>query len=331
VGKARARWAATTGLTDAELLNLLAVLDFDLGHDTEHLARIVKLTMLAAGLRGDDAGLSTGVNWIEEQVIAGRRELDLDDIRDAIETRGLHLEDPRTIVSVATLVPDPLADRAVHALDWVDRFDGADANLKRRPKPPATWGELQDDIEQIPHYLGSATRLVVTGSMRLAPAFAVGAALRMVTGMDVATMQRGVLWGSDAQYSAPSTPIVTEHAIEQGAELAVAFEIATPIGDDVIAFLHEHGVPVRRLVVVRPSGGPRDNAVAGPEDACALAVGIRDAVRREVTGSPKVHLFLAGPMGLVLLIGHRWNRIAPTVVYEDLSGLGYEATFTVSA
>jgi hypothetical protein len=34
---------------------------------------------------------------------------------------------------------------------------------------------------------------------------------------------------------------------------------------------------------------------------------------------------------LVLLIGHRWNRIAPTVVYEDVSGLGYEAAFTVSA
>jgi hypothetical protein len=331
IGKARAEWAERTGLTDAELLRLLAVLDFDLGHDTEHLARMVKLTMLVSGLRGDDAGLSAGVNWIEEQVIAGRRELELGDIRDAIEARGLRLEDARTIVSVATLLPDPLADRAVYALDWVDRFDGKDANLKRRPKPPATWGQLQDDIEQIPGHLGSATRLVVTGSMRLAPAFAVGATLRMVTGLDVATMQRGVLWGSDAQYAAPSMPLVTERAIDQGADLAIAFEIATPIGNDVFTFLHEQGVPVRRLVVVGPSGGPRDNAVAGPEDACALAVGIRDAVRREVKGSPRVHLFLAGPMGLVLLIGHRWNRIAPTVVYEDVSGLGYEAAFTVSA
>jgi hypothetical protein len=35
--------------------------------------------------------------------------------------------------------------------------------------------------------------------------------------------------------------------------------------------------------------------------------------------------------GLALLLGHRWNRIAPTVVYEDLAALGYEAAFTVSA
>jgi hypothetical protein len=36
-------------------------------------------------------------------------------------------------------------------------------------------------------------------------------------------------------------------------------------------------------------------------------------------------------MGLALLLGHRWNRIAPTTVYEDLAALGYEAAFTVSA
>jgi len=79
------------------------------------------------------------------------------------------------------------------------------------------------------------------------------------------------------------------------------------------------------------SGGPRDNAVAGAEQACALAVGLRDAARRAAHGLPRVHLFLATPMGLALLLGHRWNRIAPTMVYEDLAALGYEAAFTVSA
>lgn len=44
-----------------------------------------------------------------------------------------------------------------------------------------------------------------------------------------------------------------------------------------------------------------------------------------------VHLFLAGPMGLSLLLGHRWNHVAPTIVYEDLAALGYQPAFTVSA
>jgi hypothetical protein len=331
VGKARRQWAAAAGLTEPGLLELLAVLDFDLGRDSEHLADLVKRTMLLTGLRGDDEALRAGINWIQEQVIGGRRDLDLGSIRQAINARGLHVADARVIVSVATLAPDPLAPRALHALDWVSRFDGADAYAKRRPKPPATWQELQSDIEQIPAHLGIASRVAVTGSMRLATAFEVGAVLRMVTGPDVATVQRGQLWGSDTPYAAPATPVVTRHIIDQGDELAIAVEVATHMTDDVIAFLRDRAVPVRRLVVIGPSGGPRDSAVAGPEDASALAVGIRDAARQAVRGHSRVHLFLACPMALALLLGHRWNRIAATVVYEDLAALGYEAAFTVSA
>jgi hypothetical protein len=45
-----------------------------------------------------------------------------------------------------------------------------------------------------------------------------------------------------------------------------------------------------------------------------------------------VHLFLIGPLGLAVLLGHRWNAIAPTVVYEDVRGqLGYEAAFHIAA
>jgi hypothetical protein len=331
LGKARAQWASAVGLSEAELLELLGVLDFDLGHDPQHLARTVRLGMAAAGLRCDEAALDAGIDWVTQQVIAGRRELTLADIRAAIEARELRTGGERVIVSVAILVSDPVARRALYAIDWVDRFDGQDANLKRRPKPPATWAELQADIEAIPSHLGSARRVVVTGSMRLAPAFAVGAAMRMVTGIDVAAVQRGELWRSDAPYTVPVTPVAYEHAIDQGDDLAIAVEVATPMADDVIRWIRDQALPVGRLVVLGPSDGPRDNVVSGAEDACALAVGIRNAVRQEVRDHPRVHFFLSGPMGLALLLGHRWNRIAPTVVYEDLAALGYEAAFSMSA
>jgi hypothetical protein len=89
-------------------------------------------------------------------------------------------------------------------------------------------------------------------------------------------------------------------------------------------------VPVDQLVVLGPPGGARDSSIGTPEDAVALAVGIRDAARRAAHGN-RVHLFLAGPMGFAVLLGHRWNRVAPTIVYEDLASLGYETAFTVSA
>jgi hypothetical protein len=330
-GKARAAWAKAAGLSETGLLDLLAVLDFDLARDRMHLEETVKQAMFAAGLRSDDRALAAAVDWVAEQVVAGQRELGLDAIQDAIRSRALRSGPARTIVSIATLTPDRLAAQAAYAIDWVDRFDGPDAYAKRRPKAPATWQQLQADIEDIPARLGAASHIAITGSLRLAPAFTVGAALRMVTSIDIAVMQRGTPWPSDAPYSTPVTPTSTEYDIGQGEDVAIAIEVATTMTAAVQAFLQGQHTPVGRLVVLGPPGGPRDNAVTGPEHACALAVGLRDAARRAAHGHPRIHLFLATPMGLALLLGHRWNRVAPTIVYEDLAALGYEAAFTISA
>lgn len=330
-GRARTDWAQAAGLSEEELLKLLTVLDFDLARDRAHLEETVKLTMFTAGLRSDTAALAAAADWVAEQVVAGRRELDLDAIEHAVTTLALGSGPTRTIVSIATLTPDPLAAHATYAIDWVNRFDGPDAYAKRRPRPPATWQQLQAAIENIPTQLGTASHVSITGSFRLAPAFTIGAALRMVTSTDIAVMQRGTPWRSNAHYSTPITPASDEYGIGQGEDIAIAIEVATMMTADVRRFLQEHRIPADRLVVLRPPGGSRDNAVAGPEQACALAVGLRDAARRAARGCPRVHLFLATPMGLALLLGHRWNRIAPTTVYEDLASLGYEAAFTVSA
>jgi len=331
VGQSRAQWATVGGMSESELLELLGVLRFQLGRDPEDEARLVKLQMAAAGLRQDDGALNSGIDWIARQVIDGRRQIDIADIRAFIQTEGLRAEDTRAIVSVATLTPDPLAGHALVAIDWVDRFDGDDAYSKRRPRPPVTWLELQEEIDAIPSHLGSTRRVLVTGSLRLAPAFAVGAALRQVSGYEIAAVQRGEVWSSEEAYSTAALPTISGHSVDQGDDLAVAIEVATPISDDVLAWIREQHVSVGRLIAISPAGGPRDNAVAGAHDACALAVGIREVVRREAKGCHRVHLFIAGPMGLALLLGHRWNRVAPTVVYEDLAAHGYEAAFTVSA
>lgn len=63
-----------------------------------------------------------------------------------------------------------------------------------------------------------------------------------------------------------------------------------------------------------------------------LATGIRDAVRRACRDTDKIRLFLASPMGLALMLGHRWNRLRTTTVYEDLNrNPVYEAAFTIHA
>ncbi|MGI5192147.1 SAVED domain-containing protein [Streptomyces sp. CA-288835] len=332
-GQARRRWADGAGLSEERLLDLLKALRLDLARDVMHLHEHLQMLMLAAGLRFDEEAMHAGADWVARQVADGQRRLSLADIREAIRSLRLEAGSSRAVVSIATLKPDPMAEDADYVVDWMDRFEGDSPYVKRRPQAPATWAQLQADIEAAPYRMPPGTTAVaVTGSLRLAPAFVVGAAFRMVTGVDLAVAQRDQLWSSAEAYEAPLAPAVGEHALGLGPDLAVAIAVATDPTQDVLDFLREQQVPVSRLLVLRPPGGPKDNSIPDAAAASALAVGIRDLLRRACRTHPAIHLFQAGPRGLSLLLGNRWNRLRPTTVYEDVNGQQlYEKAFVIDA
>ena len=305
------------------------VADRQVGHDPQLFHDMVR----AAGLRDDGDADRAVRDWMHGQLAQGRTTVDRDALEGAVAELGLRDSRPRAVLSIATLKPDLMAELADYALDWVDRFDGDSAYLKRRPLAPSTWKELQADIEAIPAKLPRGrSEVLVTGSLRQATAFAVGGAFRMVTGLDVAVNQRGELWSSNAHFDAPMAPSVTEHRVAAGDDLAVAISVAADPVEDVLEFVGAAGLPVERLVSVSPVSGIRDNAIPDAGAAAAFAQGCRDAVRKACRRNTRIHLFLAGPMGLALLLGHRWNRLRPTVVYEDVQGPAvYEKAFTVDA
>lgn len=335
LGEARAAWATSIEVSENELIALLEDLHFDLGQDPQRVRERAQLLMLVTGLVDDQTAVRAGADWVASQVEAGVRRIEVSEIEKAVETLKLRAGPFRATLSVATLVPDPVADQAAHSIDWVDRFEGDDPYAKRHPQSPATWAQLQSDLEAMPRHLGGAKKIAITGSYRLAPAFMIGAACRMVMGLDVAAVQRGVLWSSEEQYEAIEAPLEQTIDVGQGEDLAVAIGVATTLFDDVHRFVMDRRLPVSSLLFLSPAAGAKDNSISGPAQANALSVGLRDAVRTVVSskpgGYPRVHLFLATPGGLALLLGHRWNRIAPTVVYEDLNVLGYEAAFDVRA
>ena len=44
----------------------------------------------------------------------------------------------------------------------------------------------------------------------------------------------------------------------------------------------------------------------------------------------RIHLFLAGPQGAILLLGHLWDRMPPTQLYEDLGpSKGYSPSYLI--
>jgi len=87
--------------------------------------------------------------------------------------------------------------------------------------------------------------------------------------------------------------------------------------DDVEAFVRRTGLETKTLLTVSPPDGAR---IAEAGEANGYATAIKQAVREELrrTSATEVHLFIAAPAGLALVLGHTWNRVAPTTVWEDL-------------
>lgn len=108
--------------------------------------------------------------------------------------------------------------------------------------------------------------------------------------------------------------------------MAVVIALANDPTDDVEATVERVELPVSTILTVQAPHGAR---VASAAHANSLAMAIKEAVRAELRseGSDELHLFMAAPAGLVLLVGHTWNRVAPTTVWEDLGQDGYTPAF----
>lgn len=172
-------------------------------------------------------------------------------------------------------------------------------------------------------------RVLVRGFMRLPTWFLIGAEFPDVRGHNVACRQREDVWSSDI---APAIVGVEPslQRIGDGNELAVGISVTHKIGPDVVTYLQASALPMGAYLDLAPQHGPAQNAIADAAHAVGWAKATREAlvqVIREL--KPKaIHLFLSGPAGCALLLGHAWNRMPPTQVYEDLGvGRGYSPSF----
>lgn len=85
-------------------------------------------------------------------------------------------------------------------------------------------------------------------------------------------------------------------------------------------------------VTVAPKTGAGEAAVRDGAHARGLATSIRDRVRDLARRhkAKRVHLFLVIPKGLALLLGHKWDRMPDTQLYDDLGpSRGYSPGFRI--
>lgn len=330
-GLARASLATHLDVSEDELMSFLDRLGFRFGKLLDDLREEASFRLAATGFRSDRQAVDLGVGLVRSWVTSGRRVLTVDEVRSEIASLGIQATTPVATVVIQAIDQRP-ADQTTVALDWVDRFSGDEARSRRIPHDPNDWNQIFR-----PELLEAATevrssgiaRVHIAGAMRLPTWFAAGNTFGETAGFQVEAFQNGELWESSGAVAGFDLDVSTEATGADGNELAFVVSVSTDISRDARDQIAQ--IPaIGKIADVRPSGGISPGALANPEEARGLAIGIRDAAR-ELVGTHRpalIHLFLAMPGGAAMLLGHVWDRLGDTQLYADLA-LGYAPAYLI--
>ncbi len=174
----------------------------------------------------------------------------------------------------------------------------------------------------------------LSGRARLGAGLAFGYAFREVTEVAIRVRQ-GPTWWRTARHNPLLTPFGNPRPkkVGPGADLTLELNITRERGEVagfVTSYLRAHSLPVgRRLQLDLPSG---PNSLISEQEAQAIASQVRTLLQRYRKPGSTVHLFMAAPLGLAVLIGWHLNALTPVQYYElPEGGSHYELAFRLEA
>ena len=335
-GRKRAAWAKHLGVAEGDMLEMFECLRIrDRKGTFDEIIERVGERHAEIGLSSGKSAVMRGLDAARNWVASGQRIIDPVMLQKEIEQLRLMSEAERQ----ATLLVQEIdyghwPDSASVALDWTDLFDGPEPRDRRRINDPAAWSERMR-----PDLADSASRIrrmgyrsvLIRGDMRLPSWFAAGVAFADTASWQVSRRQGSEIWDSGA--SAVSVrPKKRRTRIGQGDDLAVGLSIARNVAPAVRRYIKEERLSVETYIDFAPADGPSGQAIPDAATARGWAVAVRDAVQQasEEDAGRTVHLFMAVPAGVALLLGHLWNHVPPTQVYAPLNP-GYEPAYTIPA
>lgn len=335
-GKVVAAWAEHLDVGEQELTRLLSKLRFRAGRDLAGERDNARTLMLAAGLVAVDVALDNGIGAAGAWVRDGRREVTAADVASVVERFGLAAGMPTATLLVEDIDYDRSPEAATVRLNWVSHYEEPDPARRRIRKSPVLYEEAATDLRKAADAIEAAgyRRVYLRGHLRQASAFTVGATFPKTRGFEIEYAQGPSRWVTDTERQYPRIEERT-FDVGHGDDLAILVATAAPATEDVLRFLKDEQVAVAALRTYTPVQGEHDSSVLGPGHAVGIAGDVRQRVRASLSSDGnerRVHLFLAGPNGLAVFLGHRWNAVATTVVYEHQGvGAGYVPTFVVRA
>lgn len=332
-GKVRAAWSTHLNITEQRLQEMLEHLELRTGRGSlQELHEHCSPLMEVVGIAGDKDAVNAGMGAMRTLVREGHRELDAPRLRGVIEASVFSRIEPRARLEVQQIDHTASAETATASVDWVEMFEGDDARTRRQLVDPEGWNTvLLPDLRRAAREVTDSgiKQVALGGAMRLSAGMLAGIELAAVKGFTVAINQGEAEWSSAGE----RTPVelqLEEHELGQGDQVAIAVAVSADLRDDVLAYARGSNLPVGKLLVMIPPDGIGREAIRGPEHARGMADAILDTARAHGSGASTMHMFAAMPLGLALLVGHIWNRVPTTQLYEDLNRPGsYAPTFTL--
>lgn len=323
-GKALKRWEAALDISRDELLEFLHEFQI-VATDNESAWRShTKPLMRLAGLRDDDMAVRVGVDIVREWVKNGVGPRTPAEIRHEAAKAGLLAQDGRVILAVHAIDRPGSDNVPTLTLDWVDRFEGDSPRHRRLLHDKNQWPALSDELTAAEKTLGDfgVRRILVEGAMRLPLWFAVGATFPDTRRWELEVDQRGTIWSSAASEAAPedAAQLLYVKSVDGGGEdVAVVIALTHDAGSEVLAYVREHALAGTVLAVTTQTG-PGQDSVRDGTHARSWSRSARELLREELGKLPfrpaRLHLFVAAPAGAVLLLGHDWNLLPDTLIYE---------------
>jgi hypothetical protein len=335
-GRARAAWARHLDVPEEELLALLDQLQIKAGKASlDELRESCGVLAEAVGLRGDPEAADLGCAEIRRLIIDGCRELDAEAVREIVRAKGLMAQARRGSLLIQGIARHPFPESATANVDWVALYAGGEPRERRQVRDPDSWQRMREELHEAVEAIRREgySEVLVEGAFRLSTAFLAGTELSDVAGFGAAIRTReSGLWETSAD---PATTSVTadRHELGRGDELAIGLSVTGDLSADALNYIESAELPISAFVNLTPADGSGRRALRGPDEARGFADAAFDRIReltRDHTGT--LHLFQFGPAGAGLMLGHLWNRVPTTQLYDDLGpGRGYTPTFVLPA
>jgi hypothetical protein len=338
-GKMRTEWAEHLGVDEAELLQVLADLRIraarvSVNELREHCRWVMDASGLASTATAVDQGMLVARGWVEE----GIRDVNAAIVAEVVDERGLRAGEPRATVVIQAIDHDIYPELATEVVDWVDAFPGDDPRERRAPASAEVWTQrFAADLaaaEQSVRAQGYR-EVRLGGAFRLATSIYAGTVFPDTRGYQVLVAGRsgdGTWTGDIASYGdrVPIGVSCRRSDVGEGDALAIGLSITGSLETAVRRHIEASQLPVAQLAhITVPQTGT--DALTGGSDVRGWVAEVRDILRELAEeGWAQFHLFMFGPQTAAVLLGHGWNRMPPTQLWDDLGpGRGYTPAFLV--